>query len=313
MNSTAAKVAAARALAPCPAEFGGTLRCISYLAPSLPYGLFGVITDYLAASLNVPASIEYETRFSAPPSLASDPFALNQADLGFVCSSAVAISQQVGCGFELLGCAPLFSDPRAAGQPVYFSDVVVQRDSPVSSLEDLKGLVWAYNDSSSLTGYYCMLQFLRDHGYGRDFWGQLRASGSHLGSLDLVLSGEADAAAIDSIVLALQRSQRPRLDSQLRIIASWGPFPIQPVIVRKALPESLKASLRQALFSIGGTPQMRRNLEPFLLRGFGPVDDAAYAELSLQDLTAGRNVRSEGEAGRPRLRGLTEQVGVQPA
>src|SRR5205814_1583537 len=65
------------------------LRCISYLAPSLPYELFQVLTDYLADSLQTAVSIEYETRSSAPRP-GANPFALGEADLGFVCSTALA-------------------------------------------------------------------------------------------------------------------------------------------------------------------------------------------------------------------------------
>ena len=254
------------------------LRCISYLSPSLPYELFRTIAVYLASSLNVPsAPVTYETRFSAPPPGGPDPFALGEAELGFVCSTAVARTYDADCGFELLGCAPLFDHPRADGRPVYFAEVVVRRDSALRRPDDLRGRAWAYNDGSSLSGLYCLLQFMRERGHGPDFLGELRHSGSHLRSLDLVMDGAADAAAIDSTVLALQLRERPELRSGLRVVASWGPFPVQPLVVRRTLPEPAKLAIRQALLDMANTAQWRQRLSRFNLRGYGLIEEALYA------------------------------------
>lgn len=257
----------------------GPLRCISYLSPSLPYELFQTVADYLASSLGFSSgSLQYETRFSAPPAEEVDPFALDEADLGFVCSTAVPRCHALDAGFELLGCAHLFDHPKAQGRPVYFSDVVVSQDSTMRSAEDLGGRVWAYNDSSSLSGMYCLLQFLRQQGRGLDFLKELRPSGSHLRSLELVLSGSADAAAIDSTVLALQLRKKPELQARLRVIASWGPFPAQPLIVRRTLPEPVKLAIRRALSDMPNAAQWRRGLGQFHLLGFAPIDEAFYAD-----------------------------------
>ena len=34
---------------------------------------------------------------------------------------------------------------------------------------------------------------------------------------------------------------------ELRIIETWGPFPIQPVVIRRGIPIPLKASIHRAL------------------------------------------------------------------
>ena len=255
------------------------LRCVSYLSPSLPPELFATVAEYLASSLSgTSVSMEYEARFSAPLAAESDPFASGQADLGFACSTAVARSYEPDAGFELLGCAPLFDDPRAQGRPVYFSDVVVRRESAFGRLEDLEGCVWAYNDGCSLSGLYCLLQFLRREGSGLDFLGGLRQSGSHLRSIELVLADGVDAAAIDSNVLALQWERRPELRTDLRVIGSWGPFPVQPVIARRTLPQPTKVAVREALVALSGVPQWRARFAGFKLVGFAQVDEAFYAE-----------------------------------
>ncbi len=104
---------------------------------------------------------------------------------------------------ELLPAAPVFRDGRAMGRPVYFSELVVQRDSPAGSFLDLRGRSWTYNDPCSLSGYYNLLKKLAEMGEDVEFFGRTCCSGSHLNSMELVASGEVDAAATDSNVLRI--------------------------------------------------------------------------------------------------------------
>ena len=59
--------------------------------------------------------------------------------------------------------------------------------------------------------------------------------GSHLKSIEMVVNKDVDGAAIDSTTLALQMEKFPQLKQQLHILTSWGPLPIQPIIVRKSM------------------------------------------------------------------------------
>lgn len=78
-----------------------------------------------------------------------------------------------------------------------------------------------------------------------DYFGALVPSGSHLWSLELVRREAADAAAIDSNVLALHPQSRA-----LRVLETWGPFPIQPAVIRTALPAEEKARISNALLTL---------------------------------------------------------------
>jgi ABC-type phosphate/phosphonate transport system substrate-binding protein len=131
----------------------------------------------------------------------------------------------------------------------------------VRSFDDLRGGRWAYNDRNSRSGWFSMIE----RAGGAEFFSSLLHAGSHLRSLDTVAGGRADAAAIDSNVLALH----PRDD--LRVIESWGPFAIQPAIIRSAIPEERKREVAATLLSI-----RRDELGTFGFGGFTPVDEAAY-------------------------------------
>jgi ABC-type phosphate/phosphonate transport system substrate-binding protein len=71
----------------------------------------------------------------------------------------------------------------------------------------------------------------------------------------------------------------PDLRESLRVIESWGPFPIQPVVVRSAFPAQLKEGLRASLLTVEEDPRTRRALSEFGLERFVPVTDEDYRVL----------------------------------
>lgn len=263
------------------------LRFITYLSPGIPQAFFEAIVDHVRRTLGCErASLQAETRVSGPQRGIKDPFSTGVYDVGFMCSpSFVWLRELSPPPVELLGVAPVFEDPRAGGRPVYFCDVVVRGDSRIWSFAELRGRSWAYNDVCSLSGYYSLLSKLAGMGADEGFFGRVFCSGSHLNSIEAVERGEADAAAIDSNVLSMRLGEVPGLREKLRVIESWGPFPIQPVVVRSALPAELKGRLRASLLAVD--PRTRRALSAFGLRRFAPVTDEEY-----------RSLRGErGEAG----------------
>jgi phosphonate transport system substrate-binding protein len=148
---------------------------------------------------------------------------------------------------ELIPVAPVWADEQANGRPVYFSDVVERADSNIDSFEGLRGRTWAYNDDRSLSGWHSALQRLRDVPSGSEFFSRTVESGSHLESLRLVTEGAIDAAAIDSNALIIQRARNPGTRMDLRVIESWGPWPIQPAVVRASLPDEIKTQIAAQL------------------------------------------------------------------
>src|SRR6266567_701857 len=81
-----------------------------------------------------------------------EEFTSGQADVGFLCGLRyVRLMQWEDCPVELLA-APVLQPERYANRPIYFSDVIVRRDSPYTSFEHLQGRIWAYNERASHSG-----------------------------------------------------------------------------------------------------------------------------------------------------------------
>lgn len=258
----------------------GPLRILSYLAPSIPAELFEIFAQHIETVTKTPTRLDFETRVSGP-TLESDPFAADLADLAFVCAPSYPLLRGAGSPVVLLPVAPVFADPRAIGRPVYFSDVVVPTEAAFATFADLRGSIWAYNDKQSRSGWGNMLARLAAIGHAggpETYFRELLHAGSHIASLESVLSGSATSAAIDSNTLALARRRDPRVRS-LRVIESWGPTPIQPVLAASALRASLRGQIIAALRSVGDETSLRGRFDGLGFQGFADVDERDYASI----------------------------------
>jgi ABC-type phosphate/phosphonate transport system substrate-binding protein len=269
MNATAAP-------APAAEDVRG-LRFITYLAPSIPRALFEGVVDHFRRRLgHKGASLRVSTRVSGPERGTADSFSGGEADVGFVCSpSYLWLREREPSPVELLGVAPVFGSGRNGDRPAYFCDVISARGNDISGFADLRGRSWAYNDACSLSGYYGLLRKLDEMGEDPRFFGEVLHSGSHLDSIRMVADHEADAATIDSNVLWMRLKERPALADLVRVIDSWGPFPVQPVVVRSGLDPALKGALRDAFLDLDVYAVAA--LAEFGFRRFAPVTDEDYA------------------------------------
>jgi phosphonate transport system substrate-binding protein len=262
------------------------IRFVTYLSPSIPQALFEALADHVQRALgHERVSLRVESRASGPQKGGECSSFAEEADVAFMCvPSFIWLRDLRPSPAELLGVLPVFDDERSQGKPVYFCDVVVRNDAPIHAFSDLEGGSWAYNDASSLSGYYSLLDKLAESGMDEGFFGKAFCSGSHLNSIEAVLSGKADAAAIDSNVLRMRFREAPALRNKLRVIESWGPYPIQPVVVSSALHPELKQRLRAAFLATEQDQQTRRTLKQFGLSRFVVADQRDYSLDAHKDL-----------------------------
>jgi phosphonate transport system substrate-binding protein len=262
------------------------IRLVTYLSPSIPQAFFEALADHLQRYLgNEQVSLRIETRLSGPGRGYESSSFGDRVDVAFMCAPSFFWLRRLRPPpAKLLGVAPVFDDERNAGRPVYFCDVIVRDDAPIQTFSDLRGSAWAYNDKSSLSGYYGLLDKLAESGKDVNFFGSVICSGSHLNSIEAVLRSEADAAAIDSNVLRIKLRETPTLRNTLRVIESWGPYPIQPIVVSSNLHPNLKDQLRAAFFATNDNEHTHRALQRFGFSHFVAVDRETYNLDAYQNL-----------------------------
>jgi phosphonate transport system substrate-binding protein len=96
-------------------------------------------------------------------------------------------------------------------------------------------------------------------------------------------------------VLAIALRDDPALAARLRVIATFGPSTIQPVVAARHVPEALRGALRAALLAMGDDPAWRARLAPGFVTRFAPVTDATYddirAMLAVSEAAGVRTIR----------------------
>ena len=101
-------------------------------------------------------------------------------------------------------------------------------------------------------------------------------AGAHSNSLQMVLSGVVDGAAIDSTVLEWLGSQRHDLADEIRVIDTLGPSPIPPWVISRHVAASQRGALRQLLAELHLDPIGRDILADGRLLRFTAADDRDY-------------------------------------
>jgi phosphonate transport system substrate-binding protein len=245
------------------------LRFVTFLAPNL-LGFYQFVTRYLGEKLDHPTILSVGLSYGE---------LADQADVAFVCGLPyVELSRREAGAVEPLA-APVLQGERYGGRAIYYSDVIVRRDSPFRSFADLRGCSWAYNEPHSQSGYGITRYQLVRTGQTDGYFGRVVEAGWHERAIGMVCSGEVDASAIDSHVLAVALREHPELGRRLRVIDTLGPSPIQPVVAARRLPGPVKADLRGALLGMGSDPAARAHLSGALVDGFTPVTDATYDDI----------------------------------
>jgi phosphonate transport system substrate-binding protein len=247
-----------------------TILFATFLSPIL-YGTYEHIARYIGEKVDCPTMLRVGQSF--------EEFAEGQIDAAFICGLPyVRMTSQYNCPVELLA-APVLIGKRYLHRPIYFSDVIVRNESPYTCFDDLRGCVWAYNERASHSGCNLVCYSLLERGKSPDYFGETVKSDSHLRSLEMVLEGQVDAAAIDSHLLDVLRSRDVKLAARLRVVDMLGPSSIPPVVISKRVAKEIKCRIQQALITIHLDDCGARGLREGLIERFVVVADEDYGDL----------------------------------
>ena len=209
-----------------------------------------------------------------------------EEDVAFICGLPyVRLSEGHRPSVEPLA-APILDGDRYGGRPIYYSDVIVRRDSSATCFADRRGASWAFNEPDSQSGYGITRATLASMGKTRGYFGRVVRTGFHQRSIRAVASGDADASAVDSQVLEIELRRHPDLVEQLKVVDELGPSTIQPVVAASRLPATLREELREAILGVAADAAARGRLHDGLVRGFVTVADSDYDDIRAMALMA---------------------------
>lgn len=161
-----------------------------------------------------------------------------RVDLAIICSLAYIKGNQ-DFGMELLVV------PQIHGDTVYYSYLIVARDSGSLSLKDLRGGSFAFTDPWSNSGHLVpTYQLLLLGETPASFFARYIYTYSHDNSIKIVPDKLVDGAAVDSLVYDRLVAKDPELASETKIIARWGPYGIPPIVIGPTVDPQLKQQLQ---------------------------------------------------------------------
>ena len=171
-------------------------------------------------------------------------------------------------------CQPLVAPVSLSVQdkmPSYYSYVIVKKDSPYQHFADLEHSCFCINQQESFSGYQIVRYHLASLDKANRYFSKVIESGSHMKSIQNILLGQADSAAIDHTLFEYWSKKNLENARALRVIARLGPFPMPPLVISETVPEQLKQTLRKALL------EMPSNLlKDFDFLEFQTVNDQSY-------------------------------------
>jgi phosphonate transport system substrate-binding protein len=152
--------------------------------------------------------------------------------------------------------------PRIKGETTYQSFIVVPEASPAKTIFDLQGKRFASSDIISTTGWLYPAMTLMAAGKNPNaFFGEHVLTGSHDKSLQAVLDGFVDGAAIHGIVFDQMIAENSSILKRIKILSTSVPFGIPPVVAHPAMNPDLKRATVSVLLDMHNDPRGKGILE----------------------------------------------------
>jgi phosphonate transport system substrate-binding protein len=161
-------------------------------------------------------------------------------------------------------------------QPSYRSIIITRKDSPITSLETVKGHTYAFVDPGSTSGFMVPSAAFKQAGITpeKDFK-QVMYSGGHDATIVAVGEGKVEAGSVADRIYERGCAKGLADCAKLKIVWESPPIWNDPVLYRKTLSEDLKKKIRDAFYSVKNLPFG----EMGTVARFDPITDKDYDAL----------------------------------
>jgi phosphonate transport system substrate-binding protein len=154
----------------------------------------------------------------------------------------------------------------ADGSQGYYSHLIVHKDSPIKSLDDVlknaKNLSFGNGDPNSTSGYLVPGYYvfaLNKIDAKTSF--KVTRSANHESNALAVANKQIDVATNNSENLEKIKGQVPEKFNAIRVVWTSPLIPLDPLVMRKELPEAAKKNIREFFYNYGkGSQQEKDNL-----------------------------------------------------
>lgn len=239
------------------------------LSPTDTIVYYRAIANYLGEKLGHPVILLQRKSYAEVALLLVN----GGADMAFLSSGAYSIYSNVE------GTEALVAQERR-GVPFYQSYIIVAKDSPITSLTQLKGATMAFTDPLSYSGHLYFANQLREGGETPEhFLGQFIYTYSHEKSLRAVSTKVVQAASIDSLIYEYALLKSPEIASGVKIISISPPVGTGPVVIGRTIDATQRDLLRTIFLQMHNDDTLKPALQGLLIDRFIPFQPEWYESI----------------------------------
>lgn len=238
----------------------------SVVSPKETSAKYQLLVDHMEKAFGKPVNVIRKQTYDEVNQLLKD----GDVDIGFICSLSYVLGREAG---YLEGVAT----PVVDGEDRYSSYLIVNRDSDIHDIQDLKGKRFAYMDPYSYSGRLAMLDMLDERGYDPDsFFKKTFYTYSHDYSISAVAKGAVDGATVDSILFDLLAENSHPDAEQIRIIEQGIPAGAPPVVVSSQIDPELKELFTDELLSLHESAEGQAILDSVQIDAYTRLQPSHY-------------------------------------
>ncbi len=187
----------------------------------------------------------------------------------------------------------LLSVPIYNGKPLYNSYIIVHKDSPYQSLDDLKDKIFAYSDPESNSGFLYPQYLLLNKSSNKDtFFRHSFFTFNHAETVEAIAEQFADGGAVDSYIWDYMKEFRPEVTDKTRIINTSPAFGFPPIVARVGVDLEVVWRMKNAIMEMNDDPNGRKFLDGLKLDGFGEAPPNLFENIRQMALKV-QNVNSK--------------------
>ncbi|OXL85445.1 phosphonate-binding protein [Paenibacillus sp. SSG-1] len=207
-----------------------------------------LLGDRLGIPVHVTVSPDYNTIVEA--------MASKQVDVGFLPPNAYVLAHDKKKAADLLLQAQRYGIKDDTGEDTtekvdfYKAMIVVKKDSPIQSLQDLKGKKIGWQDVTSSAGYVFPAAELKKEGIDPDKDVQGVTIKGHDAAIMALLNGQVDAVAVFQDARNTVKKDVPDVFEKTRVLHYTAKIPNDTVSVRNDMDQSWRDKSSQAFIDI---------------------------------------------------------------
>jgi len=160
------------------------------------------------------------------------------------------------------------------GTQGYHGVIIAKKGSPIKSVADAKGKVWAFTDPNSTSGTLVpTIHLVKELKLDPPaYFSKVIYSGSHEASMLSVKAGKVDIASTNDLDMARGEGKLWSRDKDFQVLWTSPLIPGSPMAWRKDLPLTLKTALREAFLGY----KDKEGLSKLKISGYAMAADGLY-------------------------------------